>query len=340
MTEKPTQVATPVATTKPRRRWLVGLGVLAGLVVVAEILLRLIFGFGSPVLTQLDNACGYMFVPDQHLYRLFAHNDINHEGMRCEDFLMPKPKGVYRAYFIGDSITYGTTHVDQPLIFTSRLQHLLHPAGAHNVQVLNMSQGGWGPQNEIGYLMSRGTFDANVVLLVLNTGDPGEEFAHLQPGDINYPLHRPPTAIGEVWSRYVRPRLFHETIAGDAGTTLPAPEVVEKHEAINLAVIDKGRQFVEKSGAVFAIVYVPFAGWKRDVIETSEKVIGDWAASMNVPFIDTAPAMEKEDAGKLTMDGMHLKPYGNEVVAHEIQRQWGVIDAAVAAASSQPATQK
>jgi hypothetical protein len=340
MEEKPTEVATPVAAKKPRRRWLKALGVLAGLVVLGEILLRVIFGFGSPVLTQLDPACGYMFVPDQHVYRLFCHNDINHEGMRSGEMEMPKPKGVYRAFFIGDSVTYGTTHVDQPLIFTSRLQQSLHPAGADKVEVLNMSEGGWGPQNEMGYLTSRGTFDANVVLLVLNTADPSEEFVQHQPGDINYPLTRPATAIGEVWSRYVRPRLFHEAIAGDAGTTLPAPELIEKREAVNFAAIEKGRELAEKSGAVFAIVYVPFAGWKRELIEGTEKLIGDWATSMHVPFIDVAPAMAKEDAGKLTIDGMHLKPYGHEVVANEIQRQWGVIDAAVAAASPQPATQK
>ncbi len=336
-------VGTALPVKRPRRRrLLIGLGVVAGLVVAAEVLLRLVFGFGSPVLYQVDAAAGYVPQPNQHVYRFFCHNDINHASMRSDEFAMPKPAGVYRVLFIGDSVTYGTTHVDQPLIFTSLLGKSLHaPAGGgegRRVEVLNMSAGGWGPQNEVGYLMSRGTFDADVVALVLNTGDPGEEFAPLHHADVNYPLASPMTAIGEVWSRYVLPRLFHETIAGDAGTTLPSPEVTDQRAVANFLMVEKGRDFAEKAGAVFGIVHVPFAGWKREVIEHSEKLIADFAVAHHVPLIDVAGALEAEDAGKMTMDGMHLKPEGDAVVAREIERQWGVMEGARVA--SGPATQK
>ena len=190
----------------------------------------------------------------------------------------------------------------------------------------------------MGYLMSRGTFGADVVMLVLNTADPGEEFAKLNAGDVNYPTQNPSTAIGEVWSRYVRPRLFHETIAGDAGTTLPAPEVMNERTAANLAAIGKARELCDQSGARFGIVHIPFAGWKRESIEVQEHLLADWAADLHVPMIDVVPAFAKEDAGKLTMDGMHLTVYGNAEAAAEILRQWPVMEEAVAA--SGPATQK
>ena len=130
MDEKTSAAGTAVSVKRPRRgRWWKGLAVLAGLVVVAELLLRLVFGFGTPVLYQEDAAAGYLLQPNQHVYRIFCHNDTNHVSMRSDEFAMPKPAGTYRVLFIGDSITYGTTHVDQPLIFTSLLEKSLHGPG-------------------------------------------------------------------------------------------------------------------------------------------------------------------------------------------------------------------
>jgi hypothetical protein len=335
----PTDVGTP---PKPHRRSrllraLITLGVF---LIVAEILLRLIFGFASPVVYQTDPDCGYMPKPDQILNRFFCHNNINHAGMRSDEFVTPKPKGTYRVFFIGDSVTYGTTHIDQPLIFTSLVATALHPAGAGHVETLNMSAGGWGPQNEAGYLLSRGTFDSDVVLFVLNTADLAEEKAALTGPDINYPLERPYTALGEVWSRYAAPRLFHQKIAGDAGTTLPAPEIIEQRTAQNFEVMEKAVALCRKSGATIGVVYVPFAGWEKEQIENTEHLLTEWTASQHMPLIDVAPAFAKDDPAALTMDGMHLKAYGHQVVAKEIERQWGVIDEAVAENATQAATQK
>ena len=57
-----------------------------------------------------------------------------------------------------------------------------------------------------------------------------------------------------------------------------------------------------------------------------------------MPLIDVVPAFAKEDAGKLTMDGMHLTAYGHAAAATEILRQWPVMEEAGAASGA--ATQK
>ena len=125
--------------------------------------------------------------------------------------------------------------------------------------------------------MSRGTFGADLVVLVLNTADPGEEFATLNLPDINYPMQDPPTAMGEVWSRYVVPRLFHEAIAGDAGTTLPALEVMREREATNFAAIAKALGVLQEvRGRGFGIVHSVCGGWKRESIDGSGASADRW----------------------------------------------------------------
>jgi hypothetical protein len=313
------------------RRGVIALGVS---LVLAEVLLRLIFGLGSPVLYQADADCRYLPKPDQHLYRFFSHNDINHYSMRSAAFEMPRPKGVERFLFIGDSVTYGTTYVDQSLIFTSRLNTMLSSIEHKPVEVLNASAGGWGVGNEVGYLRSRGTFDANAVLIVLNTGDPGQPTAEF-PHNLNFPEQRPWTAIGETWWRYVLPRLFSEPVPGDPGTAEEQLEEELKTSAANMQLLEEANRYCQKAGTLFAVVYVPFAGVTGPLKARAHNTLVEWTRTHNVPFIDVFGAFEKERSAELTVDGMHLRPYGDEVTAKEIAKQWGIIDAALA---SSPAT--
>jgi GDSL-like Lipase/Acylhydrolase family len=331
--------ALPVNPPRRKRVWLrrIAITLVVG-VVLAEILLRLIFGFGSPLLYQADAACEYLPKPDQHLYRFFAHNDINHASMRSPDFIMPRPNDSERFLFIGDSVTYGTTYVDQSLIFTSRLAATLPGIEHKPVEVLNASAGGWGVGNEVGYLQSRGTFDANVVLIVLNTGDPGQPTAEF-PHDLNFPTERPWTAIGELWSRYLVPRIFDSPQAGDPGTVMSKLEEELKNSEANMHLLDQAHAFCQKSGTLFALVYVPFAGTTGPIVDRAHNTLVDWTRTHNVPFVDVSPAFSSEKVEALTFDGMHLRSYGDEVVARDIAKQWGIIDAALATTTA-PATSR
>jgi nucleoside 2-deoxyribosyltransferase len=73
--------------------------------------------------------------------------------------------------FVGDSIAYGTTMVDQDAIFVEVLHREL-PAILHcRVEVLNASASAWAIDNELAYIESRGIFQSDRVILVLNDGD-------------------------------------------------------------------------------------------------------------------------------------------------------------------------
>jgi hypothetical protein len=85
-------------------------------ILVLEVSLRLVFGLGTPVLIlpdkgEAEGGYGYILVPDQDVRRFFAHNKINRLSMRSDDVSLTKPKDHIRVYFIGDSVTYGTTYI-------------------------------------------------------------------------------------------------------------------------------------------------------------------------------------------------------------------------------------
>lgn len=324
-----------VPSGKHRWRWWTRLGtVIASFMLAIEISLRLIFGLGSPLLYQQDVACGYLPQPDQNINRFFAHNQINHFSMRSPDIDVHRAAGHERVLLLGDSVLYGTTYVDQSAIFSSLLANLLPSIEHKPVDVLNASAGGWGIANEVGYLTTRGTFDANLVLIVLNTTDPSQPMSQFEPG-MNFPQSRPWSAIGEAWSHYVFPRLVHRALPGDAGTSVPEKEDATATILDNLRLLKQAQLFCKKSGAIFGVVYVPFVGWKGDFAERAHAEIVTWTADEGALLFDTAPVLSGENPAAVTFDGMHLRPRGHELVAKEIMRTWGQVDAAMAQQQSQ-----
>jgi lysophospholipase L1-like esterase len=322
----PTDSVRPGARAKRLiRARLLRLGLALGLaLVLVDIALRLLFGLGNPVLYQRDPACGYLPVPNQHVWRFFCHNDINAYSMRSPEFPAIKPAGSLRIMFIGDSVTYGTTHIDQSKIFTSLIARDLPTQLHRGVEVLNASAGAWAPANEAGYLKSRGTFHADVVIFVLNTGDLDQPF---EPGQFSsaggYPDHKPLCALSEVWERYVWPRLTY-AVASDAGSLASSsPRVSEVLPSV-LASLAEANSLVTRSGASFGIVYSPSRGgyWENATYAGGLRTLRHWAQDQGIPFLDLtafyAPCAPKD----IYQDGIHLREKGNEVAARAIEQQW------------------
>lgn len=175
--------------------------------VVLELSLRLIFGLGSPLLFISDPACSYVLAPNQNIRRFFAVNQINAYSMRSPT-VGPKRVDEYRILFIGDSVLNGQTYTPQARIFTSLLGNSL-PARLHRpVTVFNASAGGWAVGNEVAYLRSRGGFQSNAIVMVVNTEDLVQPFNDTTPGSVQMPIKNPPLALVEVWTRYVVPTVF------------------------------------------------------------------------------------------------------------------------------------
>ncbi|MCC7351640.1 MAG: SGNH/GDSL hydrolase family protein [Phycisphaerales bacterium] len=311
---------------KPRRfGWkLLVLAVI--LLVVAEAGLRWGAGLGNPVLYQTDSACGYLPVADQRIKRFGCWNIINHFGQRSVDLPAEKTPGHERILFVGDSVTYGTTRVDQSGIFTAILARELPKKLGRPVEIMNASTGAWAVGNEVGYLKSRGLFGADVVVFVLNTGDLVQPF---NPGNLTaeggYPDRRPWCALSELWVRYLAPRLFGRKSAHDAGSTAAGDEKIDVKEV--LAKLEEAKSICLAAGAKMAIVYSPCAGkqWQESPYPEYFVKLKQWAGDNGIAMLDLTDAYAKASADEVYFDGTHLRPKGNELAAEGIERGWGIL---------------
>ncbi len=294
-------------------------------VILTETCLRMVLGLGSPVLIlpdkgEAEGGYGYIPAPDQKTYRFFAWNKINHFSMRSDDVNATKAPGHSRLLFIGDSVTYGTTYVDQSLIFTSLLARDLPGRIGKPVDVLNASAGGWAPGNEVAFLRSKGTFDADLVLIVLNAGDLNQPFANFQSGP-GTPTTAPVTAIGEAWTRYVAPLLVGaQGVSADPGSIPSQASNMEHETSIVLAALDSGRTYSLEHNANFGVIYIPSHSkvWDEDDYQLGKKMLVDWAKSNNVPLIDLAADFSTHSLDEIYLDRgdgkIHLKPFGHRIV--------------------------
>jgi hypothetical protein len=110
-----------------------------------------------------------------------------------------------RVMVLGDSIVNGGVLTDQSKVSTSLLQQELAAKLRRPVVVGNISAGGWGPLNEWAYVRRYGWFEADVVVLVLNSQDASTPFsaAPVAGVDPNFPVKKPWCATWEAATRYL-----------------------------------------------------------------------------------------------------------------------------------------
>ncbi|HWE01119.1 MAG TPA: SGNH/GDSL hydrolase family protein [Tepidisphaeraceae bacterium] len=291
---------------------------------LAELFLRLVLGLGHPILFARDAACGYVVAPNQDLRRLFCLNQTNAQSMRSPPVLAVKPPGEFRVLFVGDSVTYGQTFTTQADIFTSILARRL-PGQLHRpVEVLNASAGGWAVANELGYLQSRGTFEADLVVMVINSADLTQSFNTDLPGLFpQFPDHNPPSALSELWDRYIKHMIFHVRVADRGSTITPQLDGAQPVGA-TLAQLDEARLISERSHARFAIVYSPMLDADGNLAPDPDgalTILKQWAQRTGVPILDLTPAYSAASTKVVLRDAAHLTPRGNRIVAASIE-QW------------------
>jgi len=297
---------------------------LAGLVLAVaatEAVLRFVLGLGNPILIQADPSCAYILKPDQDVVRFFVHTHINHYGMRADEVAPARNAGTLRLLFVGDSLTYGTTQVDQANIFTERLHRDLPGIEHRPVEVLNASAGAWAPDNELEWVESRGIFDSDVVLFVLNDGDLTQPRATIADIGENLPQTRPTTAIGELYTRFIRAHIEHAFGMGDAGDAVNANAAGGMRH--NLADLDRLNEIVPSRGARLVLVYVPF---RRDVPEQSKgsaAALHAWSEAHKVKMLDLTATELPYSSEEITLDhGIHLNARGHLIVAKAIEQAW------------------
>jgi hypothetical protein len=190
--EKSCSQVPSIARTNPRRiirvaLWAAGI-VLAGIVVL-ELFLRW-QGLGDPPLYEADPYAGYALKPTQQLTRLGGSRvHVNSLGMRSTETTRDKMPGKFRVLVVGDSVPYGGSYIDQEELFCRVAEKQLDGSDTP-VEILNAGVNAYGPRNILGYVQSRGLYEADMVIVYLPWGTLLRDFTsfYIVPFWSNSPL--------------------------------------------------------------------------------------------------------------------------------------------------------
>ena len=279
---------TETTTPQRRRRWPRVLGGLAVLLIVGligvELVARFGLGLGDPPLSVADDEIEYLFKPGQ--YSRFGNTvGVNQWSMRSPEFAAEPAEGELRVLVIGDSVPNGGSQTDDADLATTLLQRELADGRGGPATVANVSAGSWGPPNQLAYVRRFGTFGADAAVVVLNVDDARDVPGEVSPvgRDPSYPDRAPITATGELFDRYLLPRLFGP---GDAA---PAEEPDALDEAEALAALGDLLDLLKERGVAAAVVYWPTQDEVTAGPRPARDLLANVAAERGVPFVDAAP---------------------------------------------------
>ncbi|HTL90490.1 MAG TPA: SGNH/GDSL hydrolase family protein [Leptolyngbya sp.] len=280
-----------------------------------ELALRIFFGFGDPLLYLADDHIGYLLAPNQSVRRFGNRIEINDDSMRSRTVTPKAEMGTKRVLMIGDSIVNGGWWTDQTQILSELVAH-------DGLEVLNASANSWSPRNELAYLQRFGTFNADVIVLVINTDDLfGTPPTSLGVGrDRNYPNRKPLCAIVEVIDRYL----------------LPAPELPAELKqiqaepgdrvGINLKTIQHIRDFAVQNHAKFILAMTPLLRelvppGSREYELKARQRLSKMAQTEKIDYIDFLAILQRSpDPKRLYRDHIHLSATGNQQVSKWIRQ--------------------
>ncbi len=196
------------------------------LLVISEIMLRIIWGFGAPLLSVPDADIDYYFRPDQKCVRFGNRVVYNNKSMRMDYDIKDADRNcIDRIIVCGDSVINGGTLTDQKDVATNIVQSR-YPTNV--VQVLNVSAGSWGPGNILAYLKKFGGFDATGIIIEVDSHDLWEDDPRVSGGsivgrDLAFPGEKPICAIHELLTRYVWPSIRSKLGLGTVNYKVDVP---------------------------------------------------------------------------------------------------------------------
>jgi hypothetical protein len=305
--------------------WVHGLAIVAAAIALllglVELGLRWLFGFGNPLIYQADPDIGYLLTPNQSTRRFGHQIEINQYCMRSAAIAPTRSSGTLRILMIGDSIVNGAWWTDQNATLSALLQQRLQQSitGFDRIEVLNASANSWAPRNELAYLQRFGTFDAQVIVQIINTDDLfGIEPNSLVVGrDRNYPDRKPVSAISEVLSRQLKQP--------------PIPELEQLWQAEgdrvgqNLEAIQQIQAIALQNQAELLLAITPLKRELtslRDYEAKARQRLQALTQQQQIAWIDFLPLFQLHpNPSALYRDTIHLSASGNEQVIVQLQQQ-------------------
>jgi hypothetical protein len=289
---------------------------LGGITLIIEISLRLFLGLGNPPLYIGDETIGYLLAPNQAIRRKGNQIKINQYSMRSDEITAEKPQGSTRIMLLGDSIVNGGWWTDQKDILSEIIEaELAKNSAIEKIEVFNASANSWNPRNELAYLKRFGLFEADLLVLVINTDDLfGTAPTSVVVGkDINYRDRKPLLALVELYERYFfkqKPIPQLETIKKESGDRV----------GLNLEAIASVKAIADNNNTQFILVITPLLRELeievRDYEQKARNRLQELVEQQQITYIDFLPIFADFPQPEfLYRDRIHLSPQGETIVS-------------------------
>ena len=294
---------------------LVILAITISLILLIETLLRLILGFGNPPIYLADESIGYLLAPNQKVRRFNKRMVINQYSQRNETISSHRPTQTLRLFLLGDSVANGAWWTDQSEIISNLIKQQLELKKSQPVEVLNASANSWSPRNQLAYLERYGTFEAEVIILLINTDDLfGTAPTSFPVGNsLSYPDSKPSLALIELYQRYF---VEDKPIPGMAEVKAESGDRV----GFNLAAIASIKKISQQNSSKFILAMTPL--WReveshpRDYEKKARQRLLEFTQAEQIPYTDFLTLFRQVDSPKgLFRDHIHLSPEGNQLVS-------------------------
>lgn len=288
-----------------------------------EVYARYVLGLGNPPLYISHEEIEYMLKPNQDLYRFGNHFVVNQYGMRSQNFApQAKSPNQLRIMVFGDSVINGGNLTDHQDLATTILQKQLSTSLTNPVIVGNISAGSWGPGNWLAYAKEYGFFEADIVILQINSRDwkDNPTFQPLNPN--THPTTKPFSAFTEGLTRYL-PRYLPDFKFLNKQTKVKPQKRAEDPTKKGLDDLKNFLRMAKKSTQkVIVLQYLSRSELKNNKIKQGYYAISDMCEKLAIQTISLQPyfeqAMQKEEVYR---DKIHPNQKGQKVIAQAMLKK-------------------
>lgn len=292
-----------------------GLIVVASLFVLVgllEVYARVVLGLGNPPLWMADPEIEYLPQPAKSYLRFGNRISYNAYSMRSRDFPRNKINAAeLRVLVVGDSIINGGAQTDQQALATTLLEHNLAESLNRPVVVANIAAGSWGPPNILAYLERFGLFDADVVVIVLNSPDYADA-PTFEPLGPKRPQRKPVLALQELHDKYL-PRYFKKKRGLQRERQAPTPEAIDT----SLSALRELIRMTRQAGASVLLAQHLKRSELATKPEIGHRMIAQVAQEAGIEPIQLGPGFAKalRDGRDPYLADIHPNEHGQRIIA-------------------------
>ncbi len=287
---------------KTTKRIIIGIFIVLGLIILTEVLLRCIWGFGTMPLYVESDKYEYMYAPNQEMVRFGNYFYTNSYCQRSQE-----PDSTRCIVLgIGDSVINGGSPTDNDSLATNIVSR------ETDFQMLNISAGAWSTENCAAYIREWGTFNAKAIFALVSGGNACEvmDFAPTVGIHRSFPNKQYCCAISEVINRYLIPRLFNLVDEQE--------QTIERKKKKFSKGWDELKSIADNADIPLIIIL------HANIFEIRNKeynYLGDtiekWAAENNIRLIKDITYLNEKDY----RDKIHINNSGQRVIAELIKQE-------------------